>query len=291
VKFAFIDAEKAQWPISVMCKLLEVSRSGYHAWLKRPPSQRALEDKALSEAIAKVHAESAKRYGSPRVHRALHAQGVRAGKHRVARLMREEGLFGKRRRRFRVTTDSEHTKPIASNLIARDFTTDAPDKVWVTDITYIPTLEGWLYLAAIIDLFSRRIVGWSMSDRLTTSFALDALSMAILARGPASGLVHHSDRGCQYASDEYQRVLAQHGIVCSMSRKGDCWDNAVAESFFATFKTELVHDAHWKTRDEARAAVFHYLEVFYNRRRLHSTIGYVSPVDFELKNSEMKIAA
>jgi transposase InsO family protein len=161
----------------------------------------------------------------------------------------------------------------------------------VTDITYIATDEGWLYLAAIIDLFSRRIVGWSMSDRLTTALALDALSMALFARRPARGLVHHSDRGCQYASAEYQRALEQHGITCSMSRKGDCWDNAVAESFFATLKTELVHDAHWKTRDEARTAIFHYLEVFYNRRRLHSTIGYVSPVEFELMNEELRIAA
>ena len=205
--------------------------------------------------------------------------------------MRKQGLFGKRRRRFRVTTDSAHELPIAPNLLARDFTADAPDKIWVTDITYIPTGEGWLYLAAILDLFSRRIVGWAMSDRLTTPLATDALSMALRARRPASGLVHHSDRGCQYASHDYQRALAQSGLVCSMSRKGDCWDNAVAESFFATLKTELVHDARWKTRDEARAALFHYIEVFYNRRRLHSTIGYVSPVDFELMNEEMQIAA
>ena len=184
--------------------------------------------------------------------------------------MRKHGLFGKRRRRFRVTTNSNHAQPIAPNLLDRDFTADATDKVGVTDITCIETGEGWLYLA---------------------SLATDALSMALRARRPAAGLVHHSDRGCQYASDEYQRGLAAAGLVCSMSRKGDCWDNAVAESFFATLKTELVHDARWKTRDEARAAVFHYIEVFYNRRRLHSTIGYVSPVDFELMNAEMKIAA
>jgi transposase InsO family protein len=291
VKFAFIHAEKAQWPIVVMCRVLEVSRSGYHAWTRRPPSKRATEDAELAADIATVHDESGKRYGSPRVQRELRARGRRVGKNRIARLMRKHGLFGKRRRRFRVTTNSNHAQPIAPNLLERDFTADAPDKVWVTDITYIKTGEGWLYLASILDLYSRRVVGWSMSERQTTTLATDALSMALRARRPAAGLVHHSDRGCQYASDEYQRGLAAAGLVCSMSRKGDCWDNAVAESFFATLKTELVHDARWKTRDEARAAVFHYIEVFYNRRRLHSTIGYVSPVDFELMNAEMKIAA
>ena len=290
MRFAFIFAEKAQWPIAVMCRVLEVSRSGYHAWTKRPPSKRAIENAELAAEIAEVHAESGKRYGSPRVHRELQARGRRIGKNRIARSMQKQGLFGKRRPRFRVTTNSEHEMPIAPNLLERDFTADAPNEVWVTDITYIETGEGWLYLAAILDLYSRRVVGWAMSDRLTTPLALAALLMALKARRPEAGLVHHSDRGCQYASDDYQRGLASAGLVCSMSRKGDCWDNAVAESFFATLKTELVHDARWKTRDEARAALVHYIEVFYNRRRLHSTNGYVSPVDFESK-LEMRIAA
>ena len=290
MKFAFIRAEKAQWPITVMCRVLGVSRSGYHAWTHRPPSKRALEDAELAAEIAEVHAESGKSYGSPRVQRELRARGRRIGKTASRVRCRNKGCSVARRRRFRVTTNSEHEMPIAPNLLERDFTADAPDEVWVTDITYIETGEGWLYLAAILDLYSRRVVGWAMSDRLTTPLATAALSMALQARRPTAGLVHHSDRGCQYASEEYQRALASAGLVCSMSRKGDCWDNAVAESFFATLKTELVHGARWKTRDEARAALFHYIEVFYNRRRLHSTIGYVSPVDFESK-LEMRIAA
>jgi transposase InsO family protein len=290
VKFAFIHAEKAHWPIAMMCRLLGVSRSGYHAWTCRAPSKRAMDNQQLREEVVQVHSESEKRYGSPRVHRELRARGKRVGRNRIARLMRELGLFGKRRRRFRVTTDSNHAQPIAPNVVARNFTATTANEVWVTDITYVPTNEGWLYLAVVLDLYSRRVVGWSMSDRPTTAFALEALTMAIANRRPAAGLIHHSDRGCQYASDEYQRLLSNHGFIGSMSRKGDCWDNAVAESFFATLKTELVHDARWKTRDQARAALFHYIEVFYNRRRLHSTIGYVTPVDFE-SNVEMKHAA
>jgi putative transposase len=291
VKFAFILAEKATWPVAVQCKVLGVSRSGYHAWVKRPPSMRAARDATLVRAIETVHAESDKRYGSPRVHRELRAKGERVGKNHVARLMAEHGIMGKRRRRFRVTTDSSHSLPVAPNVLERNFTTDAPDKVWVTDITYIRTGEGWLYLAAILDLFSRRVVGWAMSERLTTPLATNAFTMALRARRPAAGLVHHSDRGCQYASGDYQRALAEAGIVCSMSRKGDCWDNAVAESFFATLKTELAHGARWKTRSDARAAIFHYIEVFYNRRRRHSTLGYVSPIEYELMNQEMTSAA
>jgi putative transposase len=266
-----------------MCVRLEVSSSGFYAWRKRPPSSRALEDGRLLAEIRTVHAESHGRYGSPRVHRELAAKGVHANKHRVARLMRENGLRGRRRRRFRHTTDSNHGMPIAPNTLARDFTADAPNEVWVTDITYIPTREGWLYLAAILDLYSRRVVGWSMSDRITRQLTLDALTMALRARAPATGLVHHSDRGSQYASADYRTALATAGIECSMSRKGDCWDNAVAESFFATLKTELVHDTDWTTRAEARSAIFEYLEVFYNRRRRHSSIGYVIPEEFELK--------
>jgi putative transposase len=238
-----------------------------------------------------VHAESRGRYGSPRVHRELVAKGLTVSKHRVARLMRENGLRGKRRRKFRHTTDSDHALPVAPNTLARDFTADAPNEAWVTDITYIPTREGWLYLAAIIDLFSRRVVGWSMSDRITRQLTLDALTMALAARTPAVGLLHHSDRGSQYASADYRAALDAAHIECSMSRKGNCWDNAVAESFFATLKTELVHDADWCTRAEARSAIFEYLEIFYNRRRRHSSIGYVSPEEFELRYEEREMAA
>jgi putative transposase len=291
VKFEFIEAEKASFPVAFMCVRLEVSSSGFYAWRKRPPSSRALEDDRLLQEIRAAHAESHGRYGSPRVHRELAAKGIHVNKHRVARLMRENGLRGRRRRRFRHTTDSNHAMPIAPNTLARDFTADAPNEVWVTDITYIPTREGWLYLAAILDLYSRRVVGWSMSDRITRQLTLDALMMALRARAPATGLVHHSDRGSQYASADYRAALAIAGIECSMSRKGDCWDNAVAESFFATLKTELVHDTDWITRAEARSAIFEYLEVFYNRQRRHSSIGYVSPEEFELRYKEQEKAA
>jgi transposase InsO family protein len=223
VKFEFIEAEKASFPVAFMCVRLEVSSSGFYAWRKRPPSSRALEDDRLLQEIRAAHAESHGRYGSPRVHRELAAKGIHVNKHRVARLMRENGLRGRRRRRFRHTTDSNHAMPIAPNTLARDFTADAPNEVWVTDITYIPTREGWLYLAAILDLYSRRVVGWSMSDRITRQLTLDALMMALRARAPATGLVHHSDRGSQYASADYRAALAIAGIECSMSRKGDCW--------------------------------------------------------------------
>jgi transposase InsO family protein len=291
VKFEFIEAEKASFPIAFMCAQLEVTTSGFYAWRKRPPSARALADDALLKEIRAIHAESQQRYGSPRVHRELAAKGIHASKHRIARLMRENGLRGKRRRKFRHTTDSAHAMPVAPNTLARDFTADAPNEVWVTDITYIPTGEGWLYLAAILDLYSRRVVGWSMSKRITRQLTLDALSMALAARTPSAGLLHHSDRGSQYASADYRTALDDAGIECSMSRKGNCWDNAVAESFFATLKTELVHDANWRTRAEARSAIFHYVEVFYNRRRRHSSIGYVSPEEFELKYEERQMAA
>jgi transposase InsO family protein len=291
MKFEFILAEKATWPIAFMCARLEVSKSGFYAWCGRPPSSRSLADQQLLGRIRAVHAESKGRYGSPRVHRELSAKGIHVSKHRIARLMRENGLRGRRRRRFRHTTDSNHAMPIAPNTLARDFTAEAPNEVWVTDITYIWTREGWLYLAAILDLYSRRVVGWSMSERMTRQLVLDALSMAVRARTPPVGLLHHSDRGSQYASADYRAALVAAGIQCSMSRKGDCWDNAVAESFFSTLKAELVHEADWATRVEARTAIFEYLEVFYNRRRRHSSIGYVSPVAFELSYEQAQMAA
>jgi putative transposase len=291
VKFRFIEGQRVAFPVTRLCGLLSVSPAGFYAWRHRPPSARATDDAQLVAEIKRVHEQSGRRYGSPRVHKELRAQGSNVGRRRVARLMRDNGIFAKRRRRFRTTTDSKHAMPVAPNLLARHFVVDAPNKVWVTDITYVWTREGWLYLAAILDLYSRAVVGWAMSESLSRELALRALDMAHRSRHPLPGLVHHSDRGCQYASADYRRELAAHGMVCSMSRKGDCWDNAVAESFFATLKTELVHEADFATRAEARSAIFDFIEVFYNRRRRHSFLGYLCPVDFEKMNYEIKTAA
>jgi len=281
VKFGFIQTEKASYPVRMLCRTFLVSASGFYAWCRRGLSRRAQEDAALKVEIRAAHAASGKTYGSPRVYEDLKADGKHVGRKRVARLMQEEGLEGQRKRRFRVTTDSRHSHPVAANELNRNFTASAPNKVWVTDITYIWTREGWSYLAAILDLFSRRVVGWSMDSHLDRTLALDALGMALRTRCPEAGLIHHSDRGVQYASEEYQGRLLERGIVCSMSRKGDCWDNAVAESFFSTLKAELVHRNDYVSRDQAHASVFEYIEVFYNGRRRHSALGYVSPVDHE----------
>jgi putative transposase len=290
MKFAFIAAEKA-FPIDLMCRVLEVSRSGYYAWKKRRPAPRTVESTKLAIEIKVIHDRSRRTYGSPRVHAELRARGQLVGRNRVAKLMRAQGLVAKRRRRFRATTDSKHSMPTAPNTLGRAFKQSAPNAAWVTDITYVPTREGWLYLAVILDLFSRRVVGWAMSDRITRKLTLDALDMALCARRPPRGLLHHSDRGCQYASHDYRRELADRGIDCSMSRKANCWDNAVAESFFATLKTELVHHDDYPSRARARSAIFDYVEVFYNRQRRHSHLGYVSPEEFELRFEEIKRAA
>lgn len=281
MRFAFIAVEKAAFPIRLLCRTLGVSPGGFYAWQARPPARRVRADKRLGVEIAAIHAESRQRYGSPRIHAELRDRGCRTGRKRVARLMRVRGLAARRRRRFRVTTQSRHPFPVAPNVLARQFARAAPDQAWVTDITYIPTGEGWLYLAVILDLCSRFAVGWAMSERITDDLTLGALDMALARRRPAPGLLHHSDRGSQYASGDYPRALAQHGIVCSMSRRGNCWDNAVAESFFATLKVELVHDAAWDTRAAARRELFEYLEPFYNGRRRHSALGYLSPRAFE----------
>jgi transposase InsO family protein len=281
VRFAFIAAEKAAFPVRVLCRILAVSRAGFYAAQARPAAAHTRRDQQLAVAIAAIHAETRQRYGSPRVHTELRARGQRVSRKRVARLMRQRDLAARRRRRYRVTTDSRHPFPVAANVLARQFTAPAPDAVWVTDITYIPTGEGWLYLAVILDLYSRGIVGWAMSDRITQQLTLDALGMALARRRPREGLLHHSDRGSQYASGDYQTALGRQGIVGSMSRRGDCWDNAVAESFFATLKVELVHDALWSTRAAARGAVFEYIEIFYNQQRRHSSLGFLSPLAFE----------
>ena len=291
MKFRFIEQERVAFPVTRLCEVLSVSPAGFYAWRRRPPSARATADAQLVVEIKQVHEQSERRYGSPRVFRELRDRGRDVGRRRVVRLMRQHGIVAKRRRRFRKTTDSEHALPVAPNVLERRFEVDAPNKVWVTDITYVWTREGWLYLAAILDLYSRAVVGWAMSESLSREIALRALDMALRSRRPLPGLVHHSDRGSQYASADYQRELAAHGIICSMSRKGDCWDNAVAESFFATLKTELVHEADFATRAQARSALFDFIEGFYNRRRRHSFLGYLCPMDFEKMNYESKRAA
>ncbi len=288
MKFAFIAAEKAWAPVSVLCKMLEVSRSGFYASQERGPSVRAVEDEKLAVAVAVAHKVGRGAYGSPRVHEELKADGVAVSRKRVARIMSELGLEGRRKRPFKATTDSKHDLPVAENVLDRKFQAAAPDIAWVTDITYVWTAEGWLYVAAILDLFSRRVVGLAMSEHIDRALVLEALRNAVGRRVPNAGLLHHSDRGSQYASGDYQDALDGLGVVCSMSRKGNCWDNAVAESFFATLKNELVYTRRFATRAEAREAIFEFVEVFYNRHRRHSTIGYVSPIEFEMKFIEEK---
>jgi len=288
VKFAFISAEKAWAPVSVLCRVLGVTRSGFYAWHQRGPCELAIDDQKLALEIAAIHKASGETYGSPRVHAELRAKGLGVSRKRVARLMRELGLRSRRKRRFKATTDSGHKLPVADNVLDREFDVDAPNVAWVTDITYVWTDEGWLYLAAILDLFSRRVVGHAMSERIDRALVLKALRNAVGRRVPDAGLLHHSDRGSQYASGDYQAALSERGITCSMSRKGNCWDNAVAESFFATLKTECIYSRRFATRAEAREAIFHFIEVFYNGQRRHSTLGYVSPMEFEKKFIEEK---
>jgi putative transposase len=290
VRFAFIQTEKAYFSVALMCRVLQVSRSGFYAWCMRPRAPRAQQDQNLKLAIGAIYRQSHGRYGSPRVHAELRERGQCTGRKRVARLMRMEGLRARSRRRYRCTTDSGHGMAIKGNVLGRRFTVAQPNRTWVTDITYLWTLEGWLYLAVIVDLFSRRVVGWSMSESLERQLALDALKAAVADRQPRSGLIHHSDRGSQYASMEYQQLLAQHGIISSMSRRANCWDNAVAESFFATLKIELVYQTQWNTRAQARSAIFEYIELFYNRSRRHSALGYLCPNQFESRHHESKAA-
>lgn len=267
-----------------MCKVLEVSRSGFYAWAKRRESARSQADRVLLDVIRGIHEESRETYGAPRIQAVLKRQGKGCGRKRVARLMSEDGIASKVRRRFHPrTTDSNHSSPVAPNLVQQDFTAKTRDELWVADITYIPTMEGWLYLASIIDVFSRRVVGWAMEPHMRTALVLAALNMALRGRSPGRGLVHHSDRGSQYASKDYRRALEAHGVQCSMSGKGNCYDNALKESFFHTLKVELVHGESFATRAEAKAAIFEYIEVFYNRQRLHSSLGFLSPEEFEVK--------
>lgn len=291
MRYVFIQAEKVSYPVTVLCRVLQVSRPGFYAWCKRPDSKRAGANRALRVRIRAVHQKSRGTYGSPRVHATLVAEGHRVSRNRVAKLMRADGLRARRKRRFVTTTDSKHNLPVAENVLDRKFTAPEPNKVWATDITYVWTKEGWLYLAVIIDLFSRLVVGWSMGENINRHLVLAALGMARSRRWPSAGLLHHSDRGSQYASEDYRKALENGLMVCSMSRKGNCWDNAVAESFFSTLKMELVYLTEFATRTEARAAIFDYIEIFYNRERRHSSLGYLSPEAFEREAVHVNLAA
>lgn len=273
--------QQTEFSIRTMCRVLQVSRSGYYESLKRPPSAHCIEDDNLRSQVKAAFEKGRKNYGTRRIKDELQKQETIVSRRRIGRLMREEDLKVKTKRKFKVTTDSKHDKPIAPNLLEREFTVSAPDTAYVSDITYIPTREGWLYLAVVIDLFSRAVVGWSMGSRMTAGLVNSALLMALLNRKPAKGLISHSDRGSQYASDSHRALLDDHGIRASMSKKGDCWDNAVAESFFHTLKVELVHHCDYETRDDAKASIFEYIEVFYNRQRSHSANGYEAPLVFE----------
>jgi putative transposase len=287
-----VDAEKAQYPVQVLCEVLGVSPSGYYAWKRRAPSPRSRRDAQLAVEVAAAHTKSGKRYGSPRVHRTLRKKGVCVGKKRVERLMRERGIVGRQKRRFRRTTDSSHAYPVAPNVLGRDFAPRAPNTAWAGDVTYIATGEGWSYLAVLLDLYSRRVVGWAMSPTNDTNLALAALHRAVASRRDvARGLVHHTDRGSPYASAEYRTALDSYAMVASMSRTGDCWDNAVAESFFATLRAELVDHETYATGDAAARAIGQYIEGFYNAERLHSHLDYVSPIEFELKAHVAAFAA
>ena len=278
MRFAFVAAEKARYPVRILCRCLGVTRSGYYAWARRPPSARALRDVHLIQRLRVVHAIHRRVYGRPRLHRALRDEGVRISPKRVARLMREAGVTAQGRRRFRVTTDSAHAWPVAANHLGRQFAVAAPHAVWVADITSLWTRHGWCYLAVILDLASRRVIGWAMRDSLETEIVTAALHLALGTRPRPH--VHHSDRGSQYASHDYRGRLEQAGITVSMSRVGNCWDNAPAESFFSSLKAELVSTARWGTPIEAEAAVADYLR-FYNHTRLHSSLGYRSPAQYE----------
>ena len=265
-----------------MNNVLKVSPSGFYAWLGRPESKQAKTRGRLTVLIEAIHQESRKTYGSPRVHAELKSRGETCCLNTVARYMRENDIAAKTKRKFKQTTDSKHKLPIAENLLNRQFTQSEPNRAWVSDITYVPTREGWLYLATVQDLFSRKIVGWAMSHRIDRQLVMDALRMAVSNRHPPPGLLHHSDRGSQYASGDYQELLKEYGMTCSMSRKGNCWDNAVMESFYRSIKTELIYHEAFLAREDARRAIFEYIEVFYNRVRRHSTLGYLSPLQYEL---------
>jgi putative transposase len=289
--YRFVEGEKATFPVVTMCRVLGVSPSGFWAWSKRPPSERARADAALTAEIGRIHGRSRGTYGVPRVHAELAYEGTRCSRKRVARLMRLAGLEGVHRRRAIRTTVRDRDAAPAPDLVNRTFSASAPDRLWVADITYVPTWAGFLYVAVVVDAFSRLVVGWSMAGHLRTELILDALDMAIARRRPTEGLVHHSDRGTQYTSLAFGRRTREAGISLSMGSVGDCFDNAMAESFFASLETELIDRSSWRTRAEARLAVFDYIETFYNPRRRHSALDYLSPADFERRYRSQTITA
>ena len=286
MRFDFIEAHRAMWPLPAMCEALAVSKSGYFAWRDGRESPRRSRDRALTVQIEVIHRESRQTYGSPRVFQELKAKGIALGRKRVERLMKTAGIAVRPLRRFVTTTQSDHDQPIAPNILQQEFSATAANQRWVTDITYIPTDEGWLFLAAIMDLHSRRIVGWAMQPTMHRSLVLKALDMAVTDRRPSPGLIHHSDRGSQYASEDYRAAMTAQAMVASMSGRACCYDNAAMESFWHTLKNELIHRHRYQTRDEAQRAIFEYIEVFYNRVRRHSSIGYLSPEAFELQRPQ-----
>ena len=285
MRYRAIQEHDRRDPIRLRCRALAVSAAGYYAWRSRPESPRAVSARTVRSAIRVIHRESRETYGSPSIWDALVKQGHRIGEHRVARLMRQNGIRAKTGKKWRATTQSNHRLPVAQNTLNRQFMVEAPNRVWAGDLTYVWTTEGWLYLAVLLDLYSRRVIGWAMGHRLTVDLAEQALTMALVTRRPEAGLLHHSDRGSQYAASRYQQLLDAQGLVPSMSRKGNCWDNACVESFFGTLKRELVHHRHYATRDDATRDIFEYIEVFYNRQRRHSTLGYHSPAEYEAKTA------
>jgi transposase InsO family protein len=292
VKYAWIKEHAQEFPIAVMCKVLKVSDSGYYGNLVRPPSAAGQRRRHIAQAAAKFYFQSERIYGYRKVYEDLRHASIDCCRETVRRIMCQIGLYSRVKRKFVHTTDSNHNMAVAQNLLARDFTADAVNTKWAADITYVPTEEGWLYFAAVMDLFSRRIVGWSMSEHIDSKLATDALQMAISQRRPKDGLLHHSDRGVQYASDNFQDLLEDNGIVCSMSRKGNCWDNACMESFFGSFKMEWISGKKYMSFEEAKKDVFKYVEMFYNRRRRHASLGYLSPAEYEeLSENERKQVA
>jgi len=289
MRYQFIEAHREEYVVTLMCRVLNVSSSGYYAWRKRPCSQREMANRELLKEIEAAHEESNGTYGSPRIYAEVKDK-VACSENRVARLMKKHGIAAKQKKRYKRTTRANTAHPVAPNLLGRDFTAAAPNQKWTVDVTYIPTLEGWLYLAVVIDLFSRRIVGWAMSSRMTSELVLDALEMAIQRRRPPAGLLHHSDRGSQYTGRAYQQLLKDNLFLSSMSGKGNCYDNAPTESFFGTLKMEHVHHVTYETRTEARTDIFFYIEAFYNRKRRHSTLGYVSPEAYEAAYYQHQLA-
>lgn len=275
-----MDENRKRFPVRLMAEFLELSASGFYRW-KKNPSNRKQDDLELLRTIEEIHKASRKTYGSPRILNQLKGLGFHVSKTKVERLMRKQGIRAKAKRKFRITTDSKHAHPISENTLNRNFKVLKENKVWASDITYISTQQGWLYLAVVLDLYSRQVVGWSMSERMTKDLCLDALNMALARRSPKVGLIHHSDRGSQYACLEYRNLLASHQIISSMSRKGNCWDNACVESFFHSLKTELVYHESYANREEAKSSIFDWIEVFYNRKRIHSALGYLTPVQYE----------